>query len=137
MQELLKSQLMEHEGLRLKAYKDTKGLLTIGYGRNIQERGITRKEAEYLLDNDIAICEAEVRGALPFFNRLIPSRQIVLLNMAYNLGINKFMKFTKMLSAVQTGDYIIAANEMLNSLWAKQVKGRAEYLASVMETGRL
>lgn len=50
----LREQLERHEGLRLKPYKDTVGKLTIGIGRNLDDKGISRKEAFALLDNDIA-----------------------------------------------------------------------------------
>ena len=46
--------LKRHEGLRLKPYQDTIGKLTIGYGRNLDDRGISKEEAEYLLRNDIS-----------------------------------------------------------------------------------
>ena len=46
-------QLALHEGLRLKPYKCTSGALTIGYGRNLDARGITEAEAEMMLSHDI------------------------------------------------------------------------------------
>ncbi|HAC30701.1 MAG TPA: lysozyme, partial [Marinobacter hydrocarbonoclasticus] len=51
---LLKTQLKRHEGLRLKPYLDTASSprLTIGYGRNLEDVGISRDEADFMLDND-------------------------------------------------------------------------------------
>ena len=51
--QLLRSQLERHEGLRLKPYRDTVGKLTVGYGRNLEDVGISRDEADFMLDNDI------------------------------------------------------------------------------------
>ena len=40
--------LVEHEGLVLTVYKDTLGIDTIGIGRNLKDRGISKEELEYL-----------------------------------------------------------------------------------------
>jgi hypothetical protein len=45
--------LSRFEGLRLKPYRDTVGKLTIGFGRNLEEKGISQLEAEFLLYQDI------------------------------------------------------------------------------------
>ena len=44
----LKEQLIRDEGTRLKPYTDTTGHLTIGFGRNLSQVGISLAEAEYL-----------------------------------------------------------------------------------------
>ena len=59
----LKDMLIRHEGLKLKPYLCTAGKLTIGVGRNIQDRGITYQEAMMLLENDIRLIKAQ-RGRL-------------------------------------------------------------------------
>lgn len=50
---VLKDMLIRHEGLKLKPYRDTVGKLTIGAGRNLNDLGISEREAMFLLDNDI------------------------------------------------------------------------------------
>ena len=35
--------LIAHEGLRLEVYQDTLGIDTIGIGRNLEDRGITKE----------------------------------------------------------------------------------------------
>jgi lysozyme len=55
--------------------------------------------------------------------------------MAYNLGIGRLSKFKKMIAALDSRDYELAAKEMLDSTYAKQVKGRAKRNAHMMETG--
>ncbi len=132
--QLLKSQLERHEGLRLKPYRDTVGKLTIGYGRNLDDVGITREEAELMLDNDID--EAlKYLGTVDEFNGLDPVRQAVITNMCFNLGFYGLMSFRKMWRAIDRKDYSEAAKQMLDSLWARQVGGRSDELSRIMRTG--
>lgn len=129
-------QLIHDEGLRLKPYKDTVGKLTIGVGRNLDDRGITQVEAMYLLDNDIrnAISDCVVRFQQTFLD-LDPPRQAVLVNMCVNLGIARLAGFKKTLAAIKAKDYEGAAIEMLSSVWADQVGDRALRLADQMRLG--
>jgi lysozyme len=131
----LRQQLHRDEGLRLMPYTDTVGKLTIGVGRNLTDRGISDDEAQYLLDNDIAICIGELRSAYPWFDRLDEARQGVLVNMCFNLGMPKLAKFGTTLGLVRTGKYPQAAVAMLQSKWAQQVGNRAVRLAEQMRDG--
>lgn len=126
--------LIRHEGLRLKPYKDSVGKLTIGIGRNLDDVGITQEEAEYLAENDLGRLRQQFDSAIPWWRSLDHTRQLVLLNMGFNLGCAGLLKFQKMLAAVQRGDYQTAAAEMLDSTWAAQVHRRALELASMMQT---
>lgn len=128
--------IKKHEGLRFKPYKDTVGKLTIGYGRNLDDNGITLAEAEQMLSNDIQNCYAECLK-LPCWNKLNEARQAVLLDMCFNLGITRMKTFKKMLAALEVGAYNRAAKEMLASKWAMQVKTRATELADIMKKGAL
>lgn len=129
-------QLRLHEGERLKPYRCTAGKLTIGVGRNLEDRGITRDESAMLLANDIADMERELQRALPWVARLDEVRQRVLVDMAFNLGIVGLLNFKRTLATIETGDYQQAATMMLDSKWAKQVGQRAERLARMMATGK-
>ena len=128
-------QLIRHEGLKLKPYRCPAGKLTIGVGRNIEDNGITREEALYLLNNDIARCQRELYGAFPWFSELSETRREVLINMCFNLGLSRLQGFKNMLSALMNHDYEQAAEEMENSAWAKQVGFRADELAEIMRRG--
>lgn len=132
----LLKQLDLHEGLELKPYKDTVGKLTIGVGRNLTDRGISKEEAYYLLRNDVAIAITELDKNLSWWKGLDEIRQRVLADMCFNLGITKLLGFKNTLELIRKGDYESAASAMLNSLWAKQVKGRATRLANMMRTGK-
>ena len=130
----LEDQLILHEGLKLKPYRCTAGKLTIGVGRNLDDKGISHDEAMYMLVNDID----DVRNALEryeWYTKLDAVRQKVMIDMAYNLGMAGLLKFRKMIAALELGDYQAAADQMLDSRWARQVKTRADRLAEMMRTG--
>ena len=125
-------QLKKDEWLSLFSYKCPVVKLTIGYGRNIEDNGITSGEAEYLLKNDIERCYIQVYNSFKFFPELSDARQEVLINMCYNLGLSRLMSFKRMMTALTEGKYLRAADEMMDSKWARQVGIRAERLAAVM-----
>ena len=131
----LKERIIKHEGLRLKPYRCTAGKLTIGVGRNIEDNGISKEEADFMLMNDIAQCYKELQQNFPWEKDLSPRRRGVLVEMIFNLGITRFKQFKNMLLACQMGDFEKAANEALNSAWHKQVGKRAEVLAQVLKEG--
>ena len=128
-------QLIDHEGLELKPYHCTADKLTIGGGRNIQDRGITEDEARYLLKNDIKIVEDELLTRQPVVAGLDSVRQRVLVDMGFNLGLPILMKFQNMWAAIEDEDYHEAARQMMDSRWASQVGRRAECLAQAMSSG--
>ena len=148
--------LVAHEGLRLQVYKDTLGIDTIGIGRNLEGRGISEEEldwmdipnmdaiyehgiseadATYLAQNDVQIVEEELLRAHPCVENLDAVRQLVLIDMAFNLGVPRLCKFKKMWAAIHENKFDVAAKEMLDSRWANQVKSRATKLAHAMHHG--
>lgn len=129
-------QLRLHEGERLKPYRCTAGKLTIGVGRNLEDRGITAEESAYLLGNDIDRFTTELLRALPWVAQLDEVRQRVLLDMAFNLGLAGLLGFKNTLATIKAGDYQKAAAMMLDSKWAGQVGQRAERLSRMMFTGK-
>ena len=131
----LEDQLIDHEGLELKPYQCTADKLTIGVGRNIEDRGITEDEARYLLKNDIKIVEDELLEKKPVVAGLDAVRQRVLVDMGFNLGIPTLLKFQNMWAAIEEEDFQTAADEAMDSRWAKQVGRRAERLCQAMATG--
>lgn len=132
----LRRQLIAHEDIRLKPYRDTRGKLTIGVGRNLDDMGLTQGEVMSMLDHDIARCINELNDHLPWWRNMTDARQRALLDMCFNLGITRLKTFKKALAAMQEEDYDKAALEMLDSKWARQVKGRAVTLASMMRAGK-
>lgn len=135
MIDALKTQLIKHEGLRFKPYLDSVGVLTIGVGRNLHDKGISKAEALHLLDNDILGTLADLDAKLPWWRDMAEARQLVLADMAFNLGITRLLTFKNALAAMKAGDYPAAADGMLASLWAQQVGTRAHTLAKMMRDG--
>lgn len=131
----LKEELKRDEGIRLKPYVDTVGKTTIGVGRNLTDRGITQYEADVLLMNDINDAIHSLDMAFPFYKTLSENRQRALVNMMFNLGMERFMKFRGMLSAIRAGDFKLAAEEALDSKWEDQVGNRAIRIANMLENG--
>ncbi len=131
----LVAELKRDEGVRLKPYMDTVGKLTIGIGRNLTDVGISEAEAEILLRNDIATAELLLDRGIPWWRTLDEERQLVLVNMAFNLGAGLF-GFTNTLAAVQNHEWEAAALAMSHSKWAEQVGLRADRLIERMRTGQ-
>ena len=131
----LTSQLISDEGIRLKPYRDSLGVLSIGIGRNLDDVGITQDEAMLLLQNDIRKAYADLTTALPWVQALDDVRQNVLIAMTFNMGIGGLLKFKNTLNLIQRHEYNQAASAMLQSLWATQVGARAKRLADQMRTG--
>lgn len=135
----IEKELIDEEGLRLEAYKDSLGNWTVGVGHLMKSDcgRITLKQAGLWLFEDIQIARQECIKNIPCWADLNEERQYVLISMMFNMGATKLKGFKKMLLALNNGAYSIAAKEMLDSLWAKQVKGRATKLAKIMETGKI
>ena len=134
--ERLLEQLRADEGFGRHPYRDTVGKLTIGYGRNLDDVGLSEAEARFLLDNDITVAVDAVFTRLPWHVHLNAARRAVLYAMAFNMGIGRLLTFRKMLAAAEVEAFFTAAAEMLHSKWAGQVGDRARRLAKQMETGR-
>ena len=152
----LLEELVKHEGLRLQVYQDTLGIDTIGIGRNLKDRGISKEEldeldiptidhvyeygiteadAMILAENDVQIVEEELLRAHPCVEDLDAVRQLVLVDMAFNMGVPRLCKFKKMWSAIHENKFDVASKEMLDSRWANQVKSRSVKLANAMHNG--
>ena len=145
----------KHEGIVLEPYKDSLGISTIGIGRNLEDRGITdgeleyigktmeevlekgltEEEAYYLCMNDIAIVEKELLERKPLVNQLNDVRQMVLVDMAFNMGVPRLLKFKNMWMAIEKVNYPLACEEMIDSRWANQVGNRAMKLSLAMKNG--
>lgn len=130
-------QLKIDEGYRQFPYRCTAGKLTIAYGLNLDDRGIKPDEAEYLLKKVVIECYNELKGRFSWFTDLPDSKQEVLINMCFNVGISRLLGFKKMIVALEQKDYQEAARQMIDSTWYKQVGARARRLVRVMSNGYL
>lgn len=142
--------IKKDEGFSTTVYKCPSGFSTIAYGYNLDAnplrlstleiahahtKGMPEHEAERLLKLMIKQIEKDLSEKLSFWTELDSVRKDVLINMAYNLGVVGLLKFKNTLNHIGRGEYKLAADGMIKSLWAKQVKGRAIRLARLMEIG--
>ena len=159
----LEDQLILHEGLRLEVYKCPADYWTVGVGRNLEgkpltkseqerilgrsgltpdqvisilkERGVTKDEALFLLANDIEDAVKDL-SHFEWYENLDPIRKKVVIDMRYNLGPTRFRQFKRMIAALARGDYKQAAAEMVDSKWYHEVGNRSKRLVKMMETGK-
>jgi len=145
----LSAQLIAHEGLRLRAYKDHLGYWTVGVGHLIDPRKggdtryhlspetkIDKGEALGLLHDDVTKVVKQLDNQLPWWSTLDDVRQNVLVEMAFQLGIAGLLGFKRTLRSIEDGDWHAASAGMLASKWAKQTPKRAEKLARQMREGK-
>lgn len=126
--------IKDQEGFSASPYTDTTGNLTIGYGTNLTA-GIDKNMATMLLSYKIGQNFPKL-NQLEWFKSLDPVRQSVIENMAYNMGVEGVMGFHMMIAAIEVGDWVGAASEMVNSIWYEQVGQRAVVLSEIMREGK-
>ena len=129
----LRDLLIKHEGIKGKVYYDSEGVATVGVGRNLEDVGVSYDEAMLMLDHDIKRVLYACWHEFPWFADLTEPRQNVVASMVFNLGLEGFKKFKKMIAAIEKEDWTEAACQMIDSRWAAQVKGRAVELANLMK----
>jgi len=137
----LKKSLIEHEGLRYEPYKDHLGNWTIGVGHYIpkdqeeiylnREKPLTNAEVDNILHADIMVAVADAEKFIPM-DSIDPQAFEIVVEMSFQLGLPRLSKFKNFQKALQEQNYIESSNQMLDSLWAKQVPNRANKLAKMM-----
>ena len=151
MDNMLKASTKKHEGLRLAAYPDSKGIWTIGYGHNLESHGVPAKYARFITipqdvaeawleaDLEVARKEAEKFPQYPFFNR---ARRNVFIEMVFQMGSKRVSKFVNMLGAISLNpsqvptNWAVVAEHMLDSKWHREDSpSRAAELAETMRVG--
>lgn len=135
----LKQQLKRDEGVIPHAYKDSEGHLTIGVGFLIdKEKGgfVPDFIIDLWLDYLIEQTRRELSNAFSWFRNLDKVRQDAITNMVYQLGLPNFRGFKKTIALLKAGAYSAAADEMLDSRWAKQTPERAKRVSEQIRTGK-
>ena len=107
--------LEESEGRRSKVYADHKGILTIAIGRNLESKGLSEDEIDYLFANDVKECIEDLERVIPRWKDLSEDRQNALVSMRFMLGLNGLLGFKKVIAALHRKDYTRAADEIFNS----------------------
>lgn len=116
-------------------YTDTVDKLTIGYGRNLDDNGISQDEADYMFENDFKRCQDDLSKCSWYVNQP-EGVQSALMNMCFNLGLPRLTGFKRMIAALEEKNYTLAAQEALDSKWATQVGKRAKDVAIMLREGR-
>jgi lysozyme len=139
------AELRRDEGVRYLPYLDTANPpnWTIGVGHNMDSKPLTigwkpplnDTQVNSLLGDDLEDVFHDLDRNLQWWRDLNDVRQRVIANLCFNMGITRLLGFVKALTAARQGKYDVSANELLNSTWATQVKGRAQRLADMMRKG--
>lgn len=130
--------IKRHEGFKNKIYKDTEGVLTVGWGHALQAgTEIPGPALELIFNADMDRVQMQYADLAEEYGlRLDPVRCAVLQDMLFNLGPGGVRKFRRMLDCIKRGSYAEAAQEMMASSWSKQVGARSKELAEMMRTGK-
>lgn len=130
--EKLRQHMIAEEGLKLTPYLCTgePPQLTIGVGHNLESRGISEAIAMAILDEDIDVCISELEQNFPHFYDYPDPVQETLIDLCFNLGIARLMKFKRTIEylneGLATGNYTKAATELMDSAYARQLPNRAK-----------
>lgn len=128
-----------NEGCSLVAYRDTRGVFTVGYGCTGPSIGPgvvwTQTQADNEFNRRYGIAQSQALAALGVLSYTDTVRLSALTDMAYNLGGNGLAEFHQMLSAIRAEDWILAHDACLGSEYAKQVPERAARNAGIYLTG--
>jgi lysozyme len=125
-------EILLDEGLKLRAYRDTVGVPTIGVGhtKGVKDGDIiTKKQAIAFLREDMEDAIEDAKSLCLDWENMSGPRKGVMVNMAFNLGRDRLSGFKNTLRFINERNYARAATNMLLSKWARQVKGRADRLA--------
>ena len=133
-----------NEGNKPQVYKDSKGNRTIGIGFNLEDAGnkkflkesgidinelfngrkLTDRETKTLYNRSLTQAFKDAQSYDPNFAKRPEAVKMTLVDMAFNLGLTKLNKFVDMKKGLMNNDYNVAADEMVDSNWYKQVKSR-------------
>lgn len=135
------------EGWREKPYLCSEGYPTAGFGFKIGPKGAPISQYQFTLPEEAGAAWLEsvltkTRSEMMRRPRIAAAmnacdeiRQAVLISMAYQMGVDGLDQFKNTLHSIESGYWVLAAGEMLDSKWARQTPGRAKRHAEQMRTG--
>ena len=147
--------IKNHEGVRPHIYKDSLGIPTVGIGFNMMRpdaklifkslglnyndilsgsTDLSDQQMRDLFIECLKIAYKDVKQYMPNYDSLPREIKLGLIDMSFNLGINRLSKFVKTKEYIVKGDYKAAANELKNSKWAGQVGNRAKNIISLFSS---
>lgn len=132
------------EGFRADPYYCSEKYPTIGIGWKIGGKNQPLEDFKWMQISEeaaLAQCKNEVSDlamnlhcVIKCWQDLSEARQAVLISMAYQMGIGGLMRFKKMIAAIEVNDFVEAAQQGMNSLWANQTYARANRHMRMMLT---
>ena len=141
MSRLLES-VKKHEGYRNKVYLHTLGKRTVGVGHLCVE-DFWEDDKEYEEKFLMTILEHDLSDAIKGANDLMAENGCMDMNekaheliieMVFQLGKTGVSKFRNMWKHLSALEYSLAADQMLDSRWAKQTPNRANGMADIMRS---
>ena len=120
------------EGFKESVYKDTLGIDTIGYGFAIKDLVLSEEISEIILKEKVEALISRIENKFDWFVEMPPEVQSVIVECCYQLGLYGFSMFKKTLAHLKEKEFKQAADEMLDSRWAKQTPNRANMLAQIV-----
>ena len=130
----LKERIKQHEGKRNKPYRDSEGILTVGYGRNLEDVAFTDAEIDLMFETDFNRAKSSAQNFV-IYEYLNEARRGVLIEMCFQMGYGGVKKFVKFRQAALQAKWSLAADEMLDSKWAQQTPERARELSEIFRRG--
>ena len=130
-------QLKDDEGFSPVAFWDREQW-TYGYGCKAPGEGstITKAKADVLLNDEVINSMKDFMDIYSDCQENINDvRAEALVNMAFNLGKTKLLKFRKMNAAIRRDDWMEAASQAASSRWYAQVGKRAWRICKELATG--
>lgn len=136
----IKSMIIKHEGIRYKPYKDSLGLWTVGVGHLIGDgkslpsqwnRALSHNEVMELFDTDYEHHKQAAQN-IPGYTQMNRNGQAALIDLTFNMGPKWYKKWPNLMKQFQAQDYSGAADNLANSKWARQVKGRSDTITELV-----
>jgi lysozyme len=142
--EKLREEIEVDEGCKYEIYLDHLNLPTFGIGALIKEgdpecgkpvgTSVSGERVAERFNSDIDIVISDCERLYPDFYDLPETVQRIIANMCFNLGYPRLSKFKGMKAGVDSRDWQQAADEMVDSVWYRQVPNRAERLVERMRS---
>lgn len=148
------------EGIKYKAYKDTKGNITVGIGFNMDNpaaKGVWLKtdinesftsvyvgtsalstnSITALLNTCIDSCRQDLETIFPDFLSYSNLVQLALINLMFNMGKSTFSTFLKFIGFIRIQSFAEAAIDLSTTLWAKELPERAKRVVALLNDNNL
>jgi len=140
--ESLREEIEADEGCKYEVYLDHLGLPTFGIGHLVLDSDaeygepagttVSEERVSDCFNADITTVLSDCEKLYEDFPDLPEDVQRIIANMMFNMGYPRLSKFKGMKAGIDARDWQQAADEMVDSVWYRQVTNRAERLVQRM-----